>query len=112
MAAAAGGAAAAAAAAAVAAVASSGGASAAGRQIEAFTVQAVLDEKRVLCLESWSSYLLIGLAGGWAMAGDWRGRSPLAALAARSFGSLSAQVAATLFPLLRRHVALQMAPCC
>ena len=38
-----------------------------GRQIEAFTVHDVVTDKRLLCLEAWSSSVLLGLSGGrWA----------------------------------------------
>lgn len=39
-------------------------AAAEGRQIEAFTVHDVVTDKRLLCLEAWSSYALLGLSGG------------------------------------------------
>jgi hypothetical protein len=35
-----------------------------GKLIDAFTLVDVLVEKKVVCLEAWSSYLLIGLLGG------------------------------------------------
>lgn len=95
-----------------AAAGSGGGASAAGRQIEAFTVQPVLNEKRVLCLEAWSSYLLIGLAGGlWLRAGrpappSHRWQAP------RSSWQATASLKTWLLPPFSpHHVAPQMAPC-
>ncbi len=50
-----------------------GGAAAAaaeGRQIEAFTVHDVVTDKRLLCLEAWSSYVLLGLSGGLRAASE------------------------------------------
>ena len=91
-----------------AAAGSGGGASAAGRQIEAFTVQPVLDEKRVLCLEAWSNYLLIGLAGGlWLRAGGAAPRT-----GGRTALLLPASLKTWLLPPFSpHHVAPQMAPC-
>src|SRR5689334_20548525 len=34
-----------------------------GRHIDAFTLEDVLEDKRVVCLEAWSQYILIGLSG-------------------------------------------------
>lgn len=39
-------------------------AAAEGRQIDAFTVHDVVADKRLLCLEAWGSYVLLGLSGG------------------------------------------------
>lgn len=50
--------------------AATGGAAAAaaaatgGHQIEAYTVHDVLADKRLLCLEAWGDYVLLGLSGG------------------------------------------------
>ena len=54
-----------------AALPAAGAAAEAGRQIEAFTLQPVLTEKRLLCLEAWGSYALLGLSGAVAQAGRW-----------------------------------------
>ena len=35
----------------------------AGQQIDAFTIQEVVIEKRLVCLEAWGSYALLGLSG-------------------------------------------------
>lgn len=40
-----------------------GAASVSGRQIEAFTLHPVVTEKRLLCLEAWGGYALLGLSG-------------------------------------------------
>ena len=40
-----------------------GAATTAGRQIDAFTVQEVVIEKLLLCLEAWGDYALLGLSG-------------------------------------------------
>ncbi len=38
-------------------------AAASGKHIEAFTLEHVLEEKKVNCLETWNQYLLVGLSG-------------------------------------------------
>lgn len=54
--------------------AAAGAAGASGRQIEAFTLHPVVTEKRLLCLEAWGGYALLGLsgAGGGARAEEGR----------------------------------------
>lgn len=38
-------------------------AAASGKHLEAFSLEHVLEEKKVVCLEPWSQYLLVGLSG-------------------------------------------------
>lgn len=35
-----------------------------GQQIDAFTAQHILQESRIVCLEAWNQYALLGLSGG------------------------------------------------
>ncbi|KAL4436979.1 hypothetical protein ABPG75_004118 [Micractinium tetrahymenae] len=48
---------------AAAAAGTSGGRSG-GQQIDAFTAQEILEERRVMCLEAWNQYALLGLSDG------------------------------------------------
>ena len=47
------------------AAATAASAAASSTSIDAFTLQPVLEEPRLLCLEAWGSTLLLGLSGGW-----------------------------------------------
>ena len=49
----------------VAPAAAAPAAAASSTAIDAFTLQPVLEEPRLLCLEAWGSTLLLGLSGGW-----------------------------------------------
>ncbi|PRW34079.1 glycoside hydrolase isoform A [Chlorella sorokiniana] len=76
--------------------ASGGGSSAAaaavveGQQIEAFTVHDVVADKRLLCLEAWSSYVLLGLSDGTLLLASQQPRGPGSTAASRQASSTPA----------------------